>query len=314
MIEESLADKTILVTGGHGFLGRRVVTLLEHAGANVLTPRSSHYDLRHVWRVQCMFEDLEPQKPDMVFHLAATVGGIGATSARPADFFHDNLMMGLNIIDVCAKRGIEKLILAGSVCAYPKLIPAPFLEANLWDGEPEETNGPYGIAKRTLLAGLQAYRKQCGLNGIYLLLTNLYGPGDNFKPESSHVIPALIRRFSDAKINNKPVVTVWGSGSATRDFLYAEDAAKAFVRAAECYNEPEPINIGSGQEVSIARLVGTIQGLVGYKGDVVWDLTKPDGQPRRVLDTHAAKHHLGWQAETKLSDGLKQTVQWWQGQ
>lgn len=308
------ADKTVLVTGGAGFLGSRIVARLHDAGARVLVIRSRDYDLRDAWHAHRLFDRLqsEGRTPQIVFHLAATVGGIGATSRRPANFLYDNLMMGMNVINECHKIGVGKLIVAGSVCAYPKRLPAPFLEANLWEGEPEETNGPYGVAKRTLLTALQSYRAQYGMNGIYLLLTNLYGEGDNFSDDSSHVIPALIKRFCQAAKDNAPVVTVWGSGNATRDFLYVEDAANAFMQAAKVYNNPEPLNIGSGQEISIANLVTLIAETTGYKGDIVWDRSKPDGQPRRVLDTHAAKFHLDWQAQTRLRTGIAKTVTWWQ--
>ncbi len=300
--------KRVLVTGGEGFVGRHLRQVL--ANTNVYAPRSKS-DLRDRVTVAALFFI---NRPDIVFHLAARVGGIGANRAQPADFFYDNALMNSFVVDAAAKRHGTKLVTLGSVCMYPKFAPAPFVEENIWQGYPEESNAPYGAAKRALLVQLQACRQQYDLNGIMLVPTNLYGPGDHFEESKSHVIPALIKKFVEAKARGEPTVTVWGTGKATRDFLYVEDAVEALVLAAEKYDRPEPLNLGSGVECSIAQLAETIKAVIGYEGEVVWDATQPDGQPRRVLDSSAAERALGWQARTALTDGLKKTIEWYREQ
>ncbi len=299
-----------LVTGGSGFLGSVLVNQLFQRGArSVFVSRRADYDLRDPHATRALLRNTQP---DIIFHLAANVGGIGANMQHPGDFFYDNAMMGLNVMHEAHLAGVKKLINVGTVCAYPKHTPAPFQEARLWDGYPEDTNAPYGIAKKALLVMGQAYRAQYGLNSIYLLPTNLYGPRDNFDVHTSHVIPAMIRRFLEAKEAGDDLVTLWGTGEASRDFLYVDDAAAALVLAAEKYDEPEPMNLGTGVETRIRRLAYLIADATGYSGHISWDASKPDGQPRRVLDNTKAWHHLGWTAKTPLERGLAETVRWWQ--
>lgn len=306
--------KRVLVTGGAGFLGTYVVEKMKEKGCReIFVPRSKDYDLVEMEPVRRLYRDA---KPDIVIHLAARVGGIGANQKNPGKFFYDNLMMGVQMMEVGRQANIEKFVAVGTVCAYPKFTPVPFKEKNLWDGYPEETNAPYGLAKKMLLVQAQAYRRQYGFNAIYLLPANLYGPGDNFDPESSHVIPALIRRFVDASQLPKPstlpppTVTVWGTGKPTREFLYVEDAAEGVLLATERYNKPDPVNLGAGFEVSIRDLAKLIATLTGFRGKILWDRTRPDGQPRRMLDVSRAKKEFGFKAKTSLEEGLKKTIDW----
>lgn len=302
-------DQRFVVTGGAGFLGRSVVSALQARGADqVFVPRSADYDLR---QHEAVLDLLTDTRPDVIIHLAAVVGGIGANRARPADFFYENLMMGTQLFHEAWKAGVKKFVTVGTVCAYPKFTPIPFHEESLWDGYPEETNAPYGLAKKMLLVQGQSYRQQYGFNSIYLLPTNLYGPRDNFDLETSHVIPALIRKFVEAKARGDHQVVAWGTGSPTREFLYVDDAAEGILLAAERYNKADPVNIGSGQEISIRDLTELVAELVGFEGEVVWDSTKPDGQPRRALDTSRAEQEFGFRARTSFRDGLRQTVEWY---
>ncbi len=302
------SGKRVLVTGGSGFLGSHVVDELKKAGCgNVLVPRSQQYDLREKDQVRKCLEDL---KPDTVIHLAAVVGGIGANRKHPGRFFYDNAMMGIQMVEECRLFGVQKLTIAGTICAYPKITPIPFREENLWQGYPEETNAPYGLAKKMLLVQSQAYRQEYGFNSIYLLPVNLYGPRDNFDPESSHVIPALVRKALEAKESHAERMECWGTGSATREFLYVGDCARAIVLATERYNGPEPVNIGSGMEISIRDLTLLIAKLTGFTGRIEWDPTKPDGQPRRCLDTSRANEYFGFKAKVPFEDGLKETIDW----
>lgn len=310
MIE--LEGRTVLVTGGAGFLGRRVCSLLRAQGVErLVVPRHADYDLTDQDQVRRLFGD---SNPDLVIHLAADVGGIGANRANPGRYFYANMAMGLHVIEESRRNNVEKVVQVGTVCAYPKFTPVPFRETDLWDGYPEETNAPYGIAKKALLVMLQAYRQQYGLNGIYLLPANLYGPGDNFDPESSHVIPALIRKFADAVESGASKVEVWGTGIPSREFLYVDDAARAIVLATLNYDEPEPVNLGTGRETSIRDLVELIARLTGFTGSIRWDASKPDGQPRRALDTSRAHEAFGFVAETELETGLQRTIEWWEQQ
>ena len=304
-------QKRVMVTGGGGFLGSYVVEKLQELGAkHIFVPRSREYDLTMKDAVERAYREA---KPDLVIHLAAKVGGIGANQANPGKFFYENLEMGIQMMEVGRQRGIEKFVAIGTVCAYPKYSPAPFKEENLWNGYPEETNAPYGLAKKMLLVQAQAYREQYGFNAIYLLPVNLYGPRDNFDPESSHVIPALIRKCVLASTSKfqPSSMTVWGTGKATREFLYVEDAAEGILLAAEKYDKPMPVNLGSGGEISIKELVERIAQLTGYQGKIIWDFSKPDGQPRRLLDTSRAFQEFGFKAKTKLEDGLRKTVEWY---
>jgi len=298
----------VLVTGGHGFLGSYVAEELESNNHEVLKFHKDEYDLTSVDDTNCLLYIFHP---DCVIHLAARVGGIGANKANPATFCYENLTMGTNIIESCHRHGVKKLIIAGTICSYPKFTPVPFKEHDLWNGYPEETNAPYGLAKKMLLILAQSYRMQFNSNFIYLLPVNLYGPKDNFDLDSSHVIPAMIRKFHEARVSSQPTVTLWGDGSPTREFLFVEDCAKAFVKALENYDGSEPINIGSGQEISIKDLANQIKDLVGYKGEIVWDSWKPNGQPRRCLDTSRAQKLLKWQATTPFSVGLEKTYKWY---
>jgi GDP-L-fucose synthase len=302
-------DKSVVVTGGAGFVGTFVVQKLRERGChNVFVPRSREYNLCKKTDVIRLFEKTQPQ---LVIHLAAVVGGIGANRLHPARFFHDNAVMGIHMIECSQHFGVQKFICTGTVCSYPKFTPVPFKEDDLWNGYPEETNAPYGLAKKMLLVQLDAYRQEYGFNGIYVIPVNLYGPRDNFDLESSHVIPALIRKCVEAKRAGASKLVVWGTGQATREFLYVEDAAEAIIVAAEKYERPEPVNLGSGQEISIRDLVKTICVMTGYAGDVKWDHSKPDGQPRRLLDTSRARDAMGWQASTSLQEGLRQTIEWY---
>jgi GDP-L-fucose synthase len=300
--------RRVVVTGGHGFLGSFVVDKLHAAGAKeVVVPRSEKLDLRIQTEALRLYTDA---RPDIVVHLAAVVGGIGANRQNPGRFFHDNAIMGLNVIEAARIAGIEKFVCAGTICSYPKFTPVPFREKDFWNGYPEETNAPYGLAKKMLLVQLQAYREQYGFNGIYLTPVNLYGPRDNFDLESSHVIPALIRKCVEAKQTDTPEIVAWGTGKATREFLYVEDAAEAIVLAAEKYSKPDLVNLGSGEEISVHDLLEMIRTMVGTTALVRWDHSKPDGQPRRSLDTSRAAQEFGWRAKTSLRDGLKKTIEW----
>ncbi|KXA95360.1 NAD-dependent dehydratase [candidate division MSBL1 archaeon SCGC-AAA259E19] len=304
-----LKDKTICVTGGSGFLGSFVVEELEDRGyQDIFVPRSKDYDLRKTEAVGRMYEDSDA---DIVIHLAASVGGIAANRKYPGDFFYDNAKMGIELIEHGRQNDVDKLVTIGTICAYPKHTPVPFEEKNLWDGYPEETNAPYGLAKKMLLVQTQAYHDQYGFNGIYLLPVNLYGPRDDFNPETSHVIPAIIRKCVEAREREKDEIVAWGTGEPTREFLYVEDAARGIVDAMEKYEKPEPVNLGSGMEISIRDLVYKIKDLVGFDGEVKWDTSKPGGQPRRKLDVSKAKEEFGWEAKTDFEEGLKETIEWY---
>jgi GDP-L-fucose synthase len=304
-----LAQKRIVVTGGAGFLGRFVTDKLRKMGCrHISIPRSDSYDLVHRERVKQLYKDL---KPEIVIHLAGVVGGIGANRMNQGRFFYDNLMMGAQLIEEGRLHAVEKFVCIGTICSYPKFTPVPFREEELWNGYPEETNAPYGIAKKALLVQLQAYREQYGFHGIYLLPVNLYGPFDNFNPDSSHVIPALIKKCFDAIQSGKNDITVWGTGKATREFLYVEDCAEGIVLAVERYDGSEPVNLGAGFEISIRDLLQKIIELTGFKGRISWDTTKPDGQPRRMLDTGRAERYFVFKARTSLEEGLRKTVQWY---
>lgn len=305
----NLKNKRILVTGGNGFLGSFVVKKLERLGCRrIFVPRRRDYDLVQMSAVKRLYRDA---RPDIVIHLAAKVGGIGANMDNPGKFFYDNLMMGAQMMETGRQAGIEKFVAVGTICSYPKFTPVPFREENFWNGYPEETNAPYGLAKKMLLVQSQAYRRQYGFNSIFLLPVNLYGPGDNFDPRVSHVIPALIKKCVDAEEMGTPEVTVWGTGRPTREFLYAEDAAEGILLAARKYDKPGPVNLGAGFEISIKELVRLIVKLTGFKGKVVWDRSKPDGQPRRSLDTRKALVEFGFKARTGFEDGLKKTISWY---
>lgn len=305
----NLRNKKILVTGGAGFVGSFVVGRLIKKGVllkNILVPRSKDCNLRKWGNCQRVV-----QGQDIVIHLAAKVGGIGLNRAKPGELFYDNVIIGVQLMEAARLAGVGKFIAIGTVCAYPKFTPTPFKEENLWAGYPEETNAPYGLAKKMLLVQAQAYRQQYGFNAVYLLPVNLYGPRDNFNPASSHVIPALIRKVYEAKKNKQKSIEVWGTGKATREFLYVEDAAEGIVLAAERCDKSDPINLGSGMEISIKNLVKLICQLAGYKGKIVWDKTKPDGQPRRMLDISRARREFGFKAKTNFRKGLKRTIDWY---
>ena len=304
------ADKTVLVTGGGGFLGQHVVAKLNAAGCTkVVASSKSEYDLREREQIVRL---LKNAKPDLVIHLAASVGGIGANQSHPAEFFYDNAVMGIELIEQARRLNVRKFVCLGTICAYPKFAPLPFREEDLWNGYPEETNAPYGLAKKMLLVQSQAYRQEYGFNCIYLLPVNLYGPKDNFDPQTSHVIPALIRKMLDAKTRGERTVTCWGTGTASREFLYVDDAAEAILLAAERYDKPEPVNVGSGHEISIRELAALVCKLTGFDGELVWDRTQPDGQPRRRLDVARAEREFGFLAKTSLADGLRQTIEWYE--
>jgi GDP-L-fucose synthase len=301
-------SQRVCVTGGAGFLGKVVVRkLLERGARNVFVPKIEEYNLIEIIDINRMLEDA---KADLIIHLAAQVGGIGANKDRPAEFFYNNLIMGVQLIHRAWETGVGKLIAIGTICAYPKITPVPFKEENLWDGYPEETNAPYGLAKKMLLVQAQSYRQQYGFNALFLLPVNLYGPGDNFNPKSSHVIPAIIRRCIEAQEASKEEIIVWGDGSPTREFLYVEDAAEGILLASEKYDDSEPVNLGAGDEISIKDLVKMIAKKTGFKGKLVWDTSKPNGQPRRKLDTTRAFKRFGFRAQMPFEEGLDHTIKW----
>ena len=302
-------SQRVLVTGGGGFLGRRVVERLRALGCvHVAAPRSAEYDLRRPENIERVYENV---RPSLVLHLAAVVGGIGANRERPAEFFYDNLLMGVQLLDRAWRAGIPKFVAVGTVCAYPKFAPIPFSEDDLWSGYPEETNAPYGLAKKMLLVQSQAYRDQYGYNSSFLLPVNLYGPGDNFDPRTSHVIPALIRKGVEAVEKGDSSIEVWGDGTPTREFLYVDDAVEGILLAAEKYDSSDPVNLGSGVEISIADLVKKVAAAAGFTGRIVFDASKPNGQPRRQLDTRRAQERFGFRARTSFDEGLKATVDWY---
>jgi GDP-L-fucose synthase len=302
-------DRKVCVTGGYGFLGSYVLEKLAERGATqVFVPKIEEYNIVEPEAVKRLLADANP---DLILHLAANVGGIGANQARPAEFFYDNLMMGVQLMHEAWKAGVSKFVAIGTVCAYPKFTPVPFREETLWDGYPEETNAPYGLAKKMLLVQSQSYRQQYSFNSLFLIPVNLYGPGDNFNLETSHVIPALIRKCFEAQDRGDDEIVVWGDGSPTREFLYAADAAEGILLAAEGYNSSDPVNLGSGEEISIKDLVTKIEEFTGFEGRLVWDTSRPNGQPRRGLDTSRAKERFGFQAQVKLEEGLKRTVEWY---
>jgi GDP-L-fucose synthase len=298
----------ILVTGGSGFLGKRLVGRLRTEGFDPAVAAHADYDLTLADDAERLFAETRPQ---VVFHLAAEVGGIGANRASPGRFWYANLLMGTHVLEQSRRNGVEKLVLVGTICSYPKLAPVPFREEDLWEGYPEETNAPYGVAKKALLVGAQAYREQYGLKSIYLLPVNLYGPGDKVDLESSHVIPALIRKMIDAQERGETEVELWGDGSPTREFLYVDDCAEALVLASQRYDDPDPVNVGTGAEITIRELAETIAELTGYQGEVLWDVSKPNGQPRRRLETSRALEAFGFRASTPLREGLERTIAWY---
>jgi len=303
-------DKRVTVTGGAGFLGSFIVEQLKKKNPkSIFVPRSKDYDLREKEAIIQMYED---SKPDVLIHLAAVVGGIGANRKYPGKFFYDNAIMGIQLIEQARRFGVKKFVCVGTICAYPKLTPVPFREDDLWNGYPEETNAPYGLAKKMLLVQLQAYRQQYGFNGIYLLPVNLYGPRDNFDPEYSHVIPAIIKKCVDARRRGDDKIVAWGTGEVTREFLYVEDAAEGILLATERYNKPDPVNLGSGEEIKIKDLVMLIKELSGFEGRVEWDTSQPDGQPRRRLDTTRACKEFGFRAKTSLREGLVRTIRYYE--
>jgi GDP-L-fucose synthase len=306
----SLADKRIVVTGGAGFLGTHLLRRLEQRGCRkIFVPRYPDFDLTRTDAIERLFVE---HPPDVLIHLAAVVGGIGANRANPGRFFYDNAIMGIQLIEAARRHGVEKTVVLGTICAYPKFTPVPFREEDLWAGYPEETNAPYGIAKKALLVQCQAYRQQYGMNAIFLLPVNLYGPGDNFEPESSHVIPALIRKCMEAVDQGRDEIVLWGDGSPTREFLYVEDAAEGIILATERYDKPDPVNLGSGMEISIADLAVKIASITGFSGRIIWDATQPNGQPRRCLDVSRAEREFGFRATTPFGAGLRKTIEWYQ--
>jgi GDP-L-fucose synthase len=306
-----LTKERIVMTGGAGFLGRRLQRELLLAGVSqdaIRIPLIEDFDLTREDDVDRMYATLEPT---LVIHLAAEVGGIGANRESPGRFFYANMAMGLHLIEHARRRGLRKFVQVGTICAYPKFTPVPFRESELWNGYPEETNAPYGVAKKALLVMLQAYRAQYGLNGIYLLPVNLYGPGDNFDLRTSHVIPALIRKFVTARDQGEDIVEVWGTGRASREFFYVDDCARGLVKATQCYDQPEPVNLGAGFEITIRDLVEKIRDMVGYEGKIVWDDSQPDGQPRRCLDVSRAEEEFGFRAQVGFDEGLRNTIDWY---
>ena len=314
MVENFWQNKRVILTGGAGFLGSFVTAKLKQRGAtDIFIPRIEEYDLVNPSDIRRMYDNALKginQKDVVIIHLAAHVGGIGANREHPAEFFYDNLIMGVELMHQAYQRGVGKFVAIGTVCAYPKFTPVPFKEEDLWMGYPEETNAPYGLAKKMLLVQAQSYRQQYGFNAIYLLPVNLYGPRDNFNPESSHVIPALIRKAIEAKERGEKELLVWGDGSPTREFLYVEDAADGIVTAAEKYNGSEPVNLGSGYEISIKNLTEMIVRQTGFEGKLVWQTDKPNGQPRRGLDVSRAKEYFGWQAQVPFEEGMRRTIEW----
>lgn len=309
-MSEYFEKRRFLVTGGAGFLGSAVVKELEERKANeVVVPRSRDYDLI---KLEDIVRLLNETKPEVVIHLAAVVGGIGANREHPGEYFFKNLMMGVQLIEHSRLTSVEKFVAIGTICSYPKHTPVPFKEEDIWKGYPEETNAPYGLAKKMMMVQSSAYRDQYGFNSICLLPVNLYGPGDNFNPDSSHVIPALIKKCIDARDSGEEEIVVWGTGKATREFLYVDDAATGILLATESYNESEPVNLGAGFEISIKNLVNLIVSLTGFEGRVVWDSSKPDGQPRRKLDTSRAKEHFNFEARVDFKEGLQKTIEWYQ--
>lgn len=305
----TLENKRITVTGGAGFLGSHLVERLRRGGCrSISVPAHAEFDLTRADAVERLFVE---QKPEVLIHLAAVVGGIGANRVNPGRFFYENAIMGIQLIEAARRHGVEKTVVLGTICAYPKFTPVPFREEEIWSGYPEETNAPYGIAKKALLVQCQAYRQQYGMNAIYLLPVNLYGPRDNFHVESSHVIPALIKKCVDAVRAGEDEIVLWGDGSPTREFLYVEDAAEGIALAAERYDKAEPVNLGSGREISIRDLAVTIAGMTGYTGRISWDATKPNGQPRRCLDVSRAEREFGFRAGTSFNDGLRKTIEWY---
>jgi len=308
----NIAGRRIVVTGGSGFLGSHVVEELRQRGASdIVVPRKRDYDLVDGASVQRLIEE---SRPEIVLHLAARVGGIGANRDNPGSFFYDNLMMGAQLLEACRKAGVPKVVTVGTICSYPKLTPVPFREEYLWDGYPEETNAPYGLAKKMLLVQSQAYRQQYGMNTIHLLPVNLYGPRDKFDPAFSHVIPALIKKIQDALEAGAAEVEVWGTGKASREFLFVEDAARGIVAATERYDGADPVNLGAGFEILIRDLVATIARVMGFAGEIRWDSSKPDGQPRRSLDTSRAERLFGFRATTGFEDGLRRTIEWYRAE
>jgi len=306
----ALGGRRVMVTGGGGFLGQAVVDRVRRAGAtDVFVPRSADYDLRRRSEIERALAD---GRPDVVIHLAAVVGGIGANRENPGRFFYENAIMGIELIEASRLAGVDKFVTIGTVCAYPKFTPVPFHEDDIWDGYPEETNAPYGLAKKMLLVQGQAYRAQYGMNVIYLIPVNLYGPGDNFDPNSSHVIPALIKKCVDAREAGDPFIEVWGTGSASREFLYVDDAAEGIALGADRYDGEDPVNLGVGHEITIRELVETIVRLTRFEGELRWDASKPDGQPRRALDTSRARERFGFVAATSFEDGLRATIEWYE--
>jgi len=305
----NLAEKRIVVTGGAGFLGKHVTLRLQSLSCpHVFIPRSREYDLRREPDIQRMLRDF---RPEVIIHLAAVVGGIGANQKNPGKYFYDNLIMGAQLMEQSRLFGVEKFVAIGTICSYPKYTPAPFRESDLWAGYPEETNAPYGLAKKMMLVQSQAYREQYGFNSIFLLPVNLYGPGDNFDLETSHVIPAIIRKCVEAERNGETSIVLWGTGEVTREFIYVDDAAEAIVAATRSFDQSDPVNIGSGQETTIKDLAELIKSLTGFRGDILWDASKPDGQPRRLLDVSKARDSFGFEARTSLLAGLQKTIDWY---
>ena len=307
---ESWGNKRVLVTGGAGFLGTRVVERLTALGCReVVVPRSKDFDLRKQEAINRLFEHA---RPDIVIHLAAVVGGIGANLNHPGQFFYDNAIMGIELIENARRFGVKKFVCTGTICAYPKFTPVPFNENDLWNGYPEETNAPYGLAKKMLLVQAQAYRQQYGFDSIFLLPVNLYGPGDHFDLETSHVIPALIRKCLEAKATQAKKIVAWGTGNVSREFLYVEDAAEGILLATQYYDKPEPVNLGCGEEITVRELADLIRELTTFSGEIEWDSSKPDGQPRRCLDTSRAEREFGFRAQTQLRQGLRKTIRWYE--